>query len=56
MIRLLVDGHEAAIRTARAEYSIAERAQDPPTIDQLTDRMQVHEKTRGCYGASWQGR
>jgi starvation-inducible DNA-binding protein len=45
MIRLLVEGHEAVVRTARAVFPQAEAAQDQPTCDLLTQRMQVHEKT-----------
>ena len=45
MIRLLVEGHEAVARTARTSYTIAEDANDQPTCDLLTQRMQVHEKT-----------
>ena len=45
MIRLLVQGHEAVARTARAAFSVAEEAKDQPTCDLLTQRMQVHEKT-----------
>jgi starvation-inducible DNA-binding protein len=45
MIRLLVEGHEAAARTARTTITIAEEASDAPTADLLTERMQVHEKT-----------
>ena len=45
MIRSLVDGHEAVIRTARALFPAAEKAADQVTIDLLTQRMQVHEKT-----------
>ena len=45
MIRSLVEGHEAVIRTARSVFPIAEKAQDQVTIDLLTQRMQIHEKT-----------
>ena len=45
MIRLLVDGHEATIRTARSAFPPAERSNDEATADLLTQRMQVHEKT-----------
>ncbi len=45
MIRRLVEGHETTIRTARSVYATAERAQDAPTVDLLTERMQIHEKT-----------
>ncbi len=45
MIRLLVEGHEAVIRTARSVFVPAEAAKDQVTMDLLTQRMQVHEKT-----------
>ena len=45
MIRLLVEGHEAVARTARTSFTIADDANDQPTCDLLTQRMQVHEKT-----------
>ncbi|HYG79180.1 MAG TPA: Dps family protein [Pyrinomonadaceae bacterium] len=45
MIRLLVEGHETAARTARTVFTTAENASDAPTADLLTERMQVHEKT-----------
>jgi starvation-inducible DNA-binding protein len=45
MIKKLVQGHETVVRTARAMWSAAEKAQDQPTLDLLTQRMQVHEKT-----------
>jgi starvation-inducible DNA-binding protein len=45
MIRQLVDGQEAVVRTARSVFSVADRVNDQPTADLLTQRMQVHEKT-----------
>lgn len=45
MIRLLVEGQEAVVRTARSIFPAVERANDQPTADLLTQRMQVHEKT-----------
>ena len=45
MIRLLVDGHEAVARTSRAVFTTADDANDQPTCDLLTQRMQLHEKT-----------
>src|ERR1044071_5858670 len=45
MIRLLVEGHETAARTARTVFETAENASDAPTADLVTERMQVHEKT-----------
>ena len=45
MIRLLVLGHEACVRTAREVFPAAEGASDEPSCDLLTQRMQLHEKT-----------
>jgi len=44
MIRQLVDGQEAVVRSARAVFPVAEKANDQPTLDLLTQRMQIHEK------------
>jgi starvation-inducible DNA-binding protein len=45
MIRRLVDAHETVARTAREIFKSADDANDQPTCDLLTQRMQVHEKT-----------
>jgi starvation-inducible DNA-binding protein len=45
MVRLLVSGHEAVARTARAAFPSAEKASDESTCDLLTQRLQIHEKT-----------
>jgi starvation-inducible DNA-binding protein len=45
MIRRLVKGQEAVARTARSVFPVAEQANDEPTADLLTQRLQVHEKT-----------
>jgi starvation-inducible DNA-binding protein len=45
MVRLLVQGHEAVARTARKTFPAVEKANDQPTMDLLTQRLQVHEKT-----------
>jgi starvation-inducible DNA-binding protein len=45
MIRKLVEGQEAVVRTARSVFPVVDRAGDEPTADLLTQRMQVHEKT-----------
>lgn len=45
MIRLLVEGQEAVVRTARSVFPVVEQANDEPTADLLTQRMQIHEKT-----------
>jgi starvation-inducible DNA-binding protein len=44
MVRQLVTGHEAVVRTARNAFATAESAEDQVTQDMLTERMQVHEK------------
>ncbi|WP_407276589.1 Dps family protein [Halothiobacillus sp. DCM-1] len=44
MIQQLVLGQEAVVRTARAVFPIAEPANDQPTLDLLTRRMDLHEK------------
>jgi starvation-inducible DNA-binding protein len=45
MVRILLDGHEAAARTARAVFPVADAAGDEPTADLLTQRLTVHEQT-----------
>ena len=45
MVRVLVEGHEAVARTARAVFALADKAGDQPTADLLTQRLDVHEKT-----------
>ncbi|TBU99904.1 Dps family protein [Stutzerimonas kirkiae] len=45
MIRLLVQGQEAVVRTARGIFPLLEKVSDEPTADLLTQRMQIHEKT-----------
>jgi starvation-inducible DNA-binding protein len=45
MIRLLVEGQEAVVRTARSLYPVVEKASDEATADLLTQRIQLHEKT-----------
>ncbi|WFE67856.1 DNA starvation/stationary phase protection protein [Thiomicrospira sp. R3] len=44
MIKNLVLGQEAVTKTAREISKIAAQASDEPTLDLLTQRMQVHEK------------
>ena len=45
MIRLLVEGQETVVRTARSIFPLAESASDEATADLLTQRIQLHEKT-----------
>ncbi|MDH3441311.1 MAG: DNA starvation/stationary phase protection protein [Gammaproteobacteria bacterium] len=44
MIAALVEGQETVARTAREAFPAAEAANDQPTADLLTQRMQIHEK------------
>ena len=45
MVRELVMGHEAVARTARSLFTLVNEANDQPTADLLTQRLQIHEKT-----------
>ena len=45
MIRLLVAAQEATARTARELFPLVDKANDQPTADVLTQRLDVHEKT-----------
>ncbi len=45
MVKQLVKGHEACVRTARDVFPLVEASSDQPSADLLTQRMQVHEKT-----------
>ena len=45
MIRHLVAAQEATARTARNLFAVASDANDQPTADLLTQRLEVHEKT-----------
>ena len=44
MIRQLAVGQETVVRTARDAFPAADAANDEPTADLLTQRMQIHEK------------
>jgi starvation-inducible DNA-binding protein len=44
MIQLLVEGQESVVRTARSIFPVVNAAQDEPSADLLTQRMQLHEK------------
>jgi starvation-inducible DNA-binding protein len=44
MVRQLVVGNEAVARTARKVLKTADDAGDDPTVDLMTQRLQVHEK------------
>jgi starvation-inducible DNA-binding protein len=45
MIRHLVAAQEATARTARKLFAVVDKANDQPTADLLTQRLDVHEKT-----------
>jgi starvation-inducible DNA-binding protein len=45
MISLLHRGHEAVAKTARAVFPLADKADDQPTADLITQRLDIHEKT-----------
>ena len=44
MVRQLVVGNEAVARTARQVLKTAEAGGDDPSVDLMTQRLQVHEK------------
>ena len=44
MLKQLVIAQETVVRTARSIFPSADEANDEPTADLLTQRMQVHEK------------
>ena len=44
MIAQLVEGQETIVKTARTAIKVAQKAEDDPSVDLLTQRMQVHEK------------
>lgn len=44
MIRQLVEGQEAVVKTARSLFTRVEKAGDEVSADLLTQRMQLHEK------------
>ena len=49
MIRLLVQGQEAVVRTARSLFPVVEKAADEASADLLTQRIQLHEKTAWMF-------
>lgn len=44
MVRLLVKGNESVAKTARAAFEKADSANDQPSADLLTQRLDIHEK------------
>lgn len=45
MIKQLLEGHEAVLKTARNVIPAADACHDEATLDLLTQRIQLHEKT-----------
>lgn len=45
MVSLLVEGNEAVAKTARSVFPAAQKGDDQSTMDMLTERLRVHEKT-----------
>lgn len=45
MIKILVKDHERVAKTCRGVLPLADDANDQPTLDLLTQRLQWHEKT-----------
>lgn len=45
MVRHLVAAQEATARTARRLFPLVDKANDQPTADLLTQRLEIHEKT-----------
>ncbi len=45
MIKKLVEGQEAVVRTARSIFPVVDEAHDEPTADLLTQRMKKKKKT-----------
>lgn len=45
MVRRLVAAQEATARTARSLFPVVDKANDQPTMDLLTQRLEIHEKT-----------
>jgi len=44
MIAELIEGQETVARTARSVLPLADSANDQPTLDLLTQRLDIHEK------------
>jgi starvation-inducible DNA-binding protein len=44
MVQELIAGQEAVARTARSVLPVADKANDQPTLDLLTQRLDIHEK------------
>ena len=44
MIRDLIAGQEAVVRSCRAALAVADKADDQPSVDIMVQRLQIHEK------------
>lgn len=44
MIKILAEGQEMVVRTAKDVFPVADKASDEATLDILTQRIQLHEK------------
>jgi len=44
MVQELISGQETVTRTARSVLPVADKANDQPTLDLLTQRLDIHEK------------
>ncbi|WP_339720707.1 Dps family protein [uncultured Paraglaciecola sp.] len=45
MVKILLAGHEAVVKTCRKVLSSAQQADDESTAALVSDRMRIHEKT-----------
>lgn len=45
MVTELMMDNEIVIKTARSAFAVASQADDQPTMDLLTERMEIHEKS-----------
>ena len=55
MVRELARDQEAVAKTARSIFPVVDKANDEPTADLLTQRMQIHEKTAWMLRAMAKG-
>ena len=53
MVRILVKGHEAVARTARELFPLVNKANDQPTADLLTQRLDCTRRPPGCCVRCW---
>jgi starvation-inducible DNA-binding protein len=55
MIKQLLEGHETVARTARSVFPAAEKGNDEASLDMMTSRITVHEKTAWMLRSLLQG-